>query len=199
MRRKAEESQGVLVLRLLLTLGLVGHKVLWEQLKSDDRGQVRPPPVPGLDKRLIKVAKAGALGGLLLQTLCLSLLPISRRPLPLRIIGTAMYLLGLAVAITGRLHLGKNWANLEDYQVLPEQRLVREGIYAYVRHPIYTGDLLLLIGLELALNSWLVLAALVPGLVVLRQTVAEEKLLSQRYGDYSEYRRRTKRYIPFVF
>jgi protein-S-isoprenylcysteine O-methyltransferase Ste14 len=94
--------------------------------------------------------------------------------------------------------LGKNWVDLEDYQVLPEQLLVTEGIYRYVRHPIYTGDVLLLVGLELALNSWLVVAVLIPLAVFVRQALAEEALLSRVFPEYAAYCQRTKRFIPFL-
>ncbi len=112
--------------------------------------------------------------------------------------GTAIYLTGLTIAILSRIQLGKNWANLEDFQVLPEQSVVSKGIYRYVRHPIYTGDILLLIGLELALNSWLVVAIIFLIPVIIRQTLAEEVLLSQKLSGYSNYCKRTKMFIPFI-
>ena len=66
--------------------------------------------------------------------------------------GLILYTAGLAIAIIGRIELGKNWANIEDYQVLHEQKLVDKGMYRLIRHPIYSGDILLIFGLELALN-----------------------------------------------
>jgi protein-S-isoprenylcysteine O-methyltransferase Ste14 len=110
-----------------------------------------------------------------------------------------MYAAGLGVAMLGRLQLGRNWANIEDAQVLPDQQVVQSGVYRYVRHPIYAGDLLMLTGLQLALNSWLVLAVLLPFGVVLKRTAAEEGLLVERFPEYSQYQQRTKRLIPFVF
>jgi len=81
----------------------------------------------------------------------------------LRTVGLLIYLGGLALAIAGRLGLGSNWVDLEDSRVLPRHAVVSSGIYRFIRHPIYTGDLLLLAGLQLALNSWLVVAVLIPG------------------------------------
>jgi protein-S-isoprenylcysteine O-methyltransferase Ste14 len=115
----------------------------------------------------------------------------------LRIIGVIIYLIGLSMAILGRFQLGQNWIDLEDYRVLAGQSLVTHGIYRYVRHPIYTGDLLLLLGLELALNSWLVLGVCIPLLIVLRQAMAEEALLAQAFPGYDAYRARTGRFLPF--
>lgn len=187
------------ILRLILFLGLILHKLLWEVLKRRDG-------TPGVGKPssnkpyawLTKSIKGLVLTFLAVQTLFLDLLPISDHPAPLRVIGTMIYFVGFATAVAGRLHLGANWADLEDYQVLPKQSLVMKGIYRYIRHPIYIGDVLLLVGLELALNSWLVLGMSVPLLVIIKQALAEEALLSQAFPGYSTYRSQTKRFIPFV-
>lgn len=187
------------ILRLILFLGLIFHKLLWEVLKRrDSASRVGKAPSHRPNAWPTKSIKALILTFLAIQTLSLDLLPISDQPTPLRVIGTLIYFVGLATAVTGRLYLGRNWVDLEDYQVLPKQSLVMHGIYRYVRHPIYTGDVLLLVGLELALNSWLVLAMCIPLLVIIKQTMAEEALLLRALPGYSTYRRQTKRFIPFV-
>jgi len=88
---------------------------------------------------------------------------------------------------------------LEDYQILKGQSVVSKGIYRYIRHPIYTGDLLLLFGLELALNSWLVLVVFFILFYVIKQISHEETLLLKKLSGYKEYRQNTKMMIPFVF
>ena len=184
-------------LRVVLFLGLVFHKALWEVLKrrASDAG---PIPLRPRSAKPVKVLKGLVLTFLVGQTLFLDLFPISDEPTGLRIIGTVIYFLGLGTAVLGRLQLGKNWVDLEDYGVLPQQALVTTGIYRYIRHPIYTGDLLLLWGLELALNSWLVLGIGIPLAVVIRQALAEEGVLARAFPGYEEYRARTKRFIPFL-
>ena len=183
----------------MLLLGLVFHKLLWEYLK---RTETRPQPVRRSSGsavlHVVKLGKIAALGFLLVQTLWLDVVPISRRPRSVRVIGLILYVLGLATAVAGRVQLGKDWANLEDSRVMQGQALVTDGIYRYVRHPIYTGDLLLLAGLELALNSWLVLVVAIPLVVVARQVGKEEELLGRAFPDYGDYRQRTKRFIPLV-
>ena len=57
-------------------------------------------------------------------------------------------------------YVQSNWSDIETAEVLCEHAVVSHGVYRYVRHPIYIGDIALLVGLELALNSWLVLGAL---------------------------------------
>lgn len=189
----------MLYLRLFLFTGLVFHKLVWEVLKRQAPSAARPEQraVSPL-KRFVKLAKSLVLLFLVIQTLFLDVLPISSRPEGLRVVGTLLFVLGLATAVAGRLQLGRNWANLEDYRVLPEQQLVRQGIYRFIRHPIYTGDLLLVVGLELALNSWLVLGALALVAVVVRQTLAEEAVLAHAFPGYGEYRKQSKMFIPFI-
>ncbi len=187
------------ILRWLLFLGLVFHKLLWEILKGKGAARnAERQPEKGLLKRAIKGLKALVLVCVAFQTLFLDLLPISGSPIPLRIVGTTIYVLGLAIAVAGRLQLGDSWIDLEDYQILREHTLVTGGIYRFIRHPIYVGDVLLLVGLELALNSWLVVAVLVPLSVAVRQALAEELLLSRAFPGYDAYCRRTKRFIPFI-
>ena len=186
-------------LRLFLLSGLIFHKVLWEVLKK--RAPVTRPQHDAsvnLIKIVVKAVKAMALAFLIFQTLFFDILPISEKPAGLRVAGTLIFVAGLFMAVLGRLHLGKNWVDLEDSHVLPDQSLTTSGIYAYIRHPIYAGGLLLLIGLQLALNSWLVLAVVIPLVVVIRQVVTEESLLSSVIPGYESYCKRTKRFIPFV-
>jgi protein-S-isoprenylcysteine O-methyltransferase Ste14 len=187
-------------LRIGLFLGMLLHKLVWEVMKispTTPREAVRKPARFGL-KSAVKLLKSFVLLFLVVQTLFLTVFPISPEPLRLQIVGTSIYLIGLSIAILSRFQLGKNWANLEDAQVLPEQSLVQEGIYAYIRHPIYTGDILLVLGLELALNSWLVLIVLPLIVVVVRQTLAEETRLALAFPGYSSYRQKTKMFVPYI-
>jgi protein-S-isoprenylcysteine O-methyltransferase Ste14 len=185
-------------LRIFLFGGLVVHKLLWEVLKSRERSVVRSAVPASIEKKLIKLVKAFALLFFACQTLFLDLLPIAEEPFALRLSGAAIFSFGLATALMGRLQLGRNWSDLEESRILPKQSLTTGGIYRYIRHPIYSGDILLLIGLELALNSWLVIAIAIPLLIVVKQALAEEAMLARAYPDYNSYRMRTKRFIPFI-
>ena len=187
------------ILRLFLFSGLIIHKLVWEVLKSGSKHSKAKKRQLNLAKRGIKSLKVIVLVFLAVQTLFLDIFPISDQPSLLRLFGTVIYLMGLTTAVIGRIQLGKNWVDLEDYQVLPGQSVVSNGLYSFLRHPIYTGDLVLLIGLELALNSWLVLGIPILTLIVVRQALEEEALLSEKLPGYSEYCRRTKMFIPFLF
>ena len=191
----------MIFLRAYLFAGLVAHKAVWEWLKRGQgptgaRAAMGDAP---LHVRLAKLAKTIVLAAILVQTLVpWTWFPIAEDGQTLRAVGVAVYTLGLAVAIVGRVQLGGNWSDIETAKVLSHQAVVQHGIYRYVRHPIYVGDLLLLAGLELALNSWLVLGVLVLAPIVLSRAVREEELLKQSLTGYREYCKTSKRFIPFV-
>ncbi|MCP4358096.1 MAG: isoprenylcysteine carboxylmethyltransferase family protein [Chloroflexi bacterium] len=187
------------IIRIMLFTGMLFHKAVWELLKRKDSAPVeaRERPSFGL-KSLVKLFKSLVLVFLIVQTLFLRVMPISKRPYPLRILGLIVYFVGLATAVVGRLQLGDNWVNLEDYQVVQEQSLVSQGIYKFIRHPIYAGDILLILGLELTLNSWLFLGSVPLTLFVINQARSEEAVLSQAFPDYTEYKQRTKMLFPCI-
>lgn len=187
----------MLFLKLFLLFGLILHKVIWEVLRK--KADEKPKETQSLSLLAVKAVKIGILLGVIVQTLLpMDIFPISENPQTLRIIGTIIYSIGLLTAIAARFQLGDNWANIETGQVLKSQQVVARGIYGFIRHPIYTGDLFLLLGLELALNSWLVLGIFLLAPVVMLKAMKEEKMLVQELTGYGDYCARTKRFIPFV-
>ena len=83
-----------------------------------------------------------------------------------------------------------------------KNQLVTSGIYAQVRHPIYTSYLLLFIGFCTFLQSWLSLVALT--LVCTRwfsnNISLEQEMLLEEFGeDYQAYSQQTKKLIPLVY
>ncbi|HWT83467.1 MAG TPA: isoprenylcysteine carboxylmethyltransferase family protein, partial [Candidatus Methylomirabilis sp.] len=71
-----------------------------------------------------------------------------------------------------------------------------------IRHPAYTGTLITMFGLGLALGNWLSLLVLLAGWAAghLYRVSVEEKVLVNYFGEpYRDYIRRTRRFIPFVY
>ena len=187
------------LLHFYLLAGLVAHKVVWEVMKRHQERSLRIRIFAGpWIVRLARLAKVCILFALLAQTLLDDILPITQHPGLLRALGVALFTVGLLVAVAARVRLGDNWTDIETAGVLEHQKLVEDGIYKHVRHPIYLGDLLLLVGFELAQNSWLVLGILPLLPVILRQAREEERILAANLPGYSDYCARTKRFIPFV-
>jgi|SRR5579863_2678816 len=185
-------------LRLFLLLGLALHKGVWEVLKRRDHVDSMPRPRLTPAVALIKVAKIAMLASLCVQTVLPEVLPILFEPMPLRLAGGLLFATGLAVAVTARFQLGRQWSDIECGSVAANHQIIEYGIYRFIRHPIYTGDLLLIAGLELALNSWLVLGVILLALGVFRKAKVEEQELAHRLSGYHEYQARTKRFLPFV-
>lgn len=113
-------------------------------------------------------------------------------------------LLGFPIALLGELvrvaTIGLDYIirGGKDRQVYAE-RLVTRGFYNHTRNPMYFGNLLLLLGLAVGVNSWLLLAIGVPLAVLVHVGIiaAEEDFLSKKFGaDYDEFRRRVPRLIP---
>lgn len=113
-------------------------------------------------------------------------------------LGAGICVLGLLVAIWARRTLGANWSSLVLFR--QEQELVQKGPYRFVRHPIYTGILLMCLGSAVAfgrLGPWLGLPLLGAGFwIKLRQ---EETLLVRHFPtQYPVYKARVKALIPLV-
>ncbi|MGH9801134.1 MAG: methyltransferase family protein, partial [Blastocatellia bacterium] len=196
----SQESFTMIFLRLYLLAGLIAHKAVWEILKRR-KAPAAPKPEPQaqlLPVMLVKAAKIAILLGIIAQTMLPEILPISQGPFLLRAVGVAIYTSGLLIAVVARFQLDSNWSDIETAKVLSHQSVVSNGIYGYVRHPIYVGDILLLFGLELSLNSWLVLGVALMTPVILLQAAREEKKLVETLPGYDIYCRNTKRFIPFV-
>lgn len=179
--------------------GLIVHKALWESLKYRDASykEIKRERL-SIRVKLIKIVKIAILLGVVAQTIALDILPIASSPFALRVAGALIYSSGLIIAMLGRIQLGMNWSDIETARMLRNQSVVSHGLYRYIRHPIYVGDLLLLAGLELSLNSWLALAVGLMAPVVLWLAVREEKMLSASLPGYKAYCAQTKRFIPFV-
>lgn len=179
-------------LRSFLLLGLIAHKAVWEMLGRKNRAAREP-------FRPIKALKVALLLGFLLQVFLPPLFPIAAVPAGLQVAsGVVLFTAGLALAVTARCQLGRNWANVESATVLPDQLLVARGVYRFVRHPIYLGDLALVTGFELALNSWLVVLAVPLAIYVWRKAAQEEQLLASKLPGYVDYLRRSGRFLPRV-
>ncbi|HZU75488.1 MAG TPA: isoprenylcysteine carboxylmethyltransferase family protein [Dehalococcoidia bacterium] len=111
--------------------------------------------------------------------------------------GVVLFVLGLALAVWARVHLGRNWGTPMSEKAEPE--LVTSGPYRRIRHPIYSGIILASIGTALAVTwYWLIVAALIAVYFVYSATV-EERIMTRLFPNaYPPYRRSTKMLVPFL-
>jgi protein-S-isoprenylcysteine O-methyltransferase Ste14 len=86
-------------------------------------------------------------------------------------------------------------------QVEAEQTVSDDGLYHFIRHPMYLGGVVLWLALPLALGSYLTLLVAVFGIpVMMLRLLNEEKFLRRELPGYSEYCQRVRyRLIPFVW
>jgi protein-S-isoprenylcysteine O-methyltransferase Ste14 len=115
----------------------------------------------------------------------------------LQAVGLALFALGLALAVWARRYLGRNWGMPMSEKADPE--LVTTGPYRYVRHPIYSGVILAMIGTGLAAGLyWLVVAAATAAYFTYSAGVEERNMSRTFPATYPAYQRSTKMLIPFV-
>jgi protein-S-isoprenylcysteine O-methyltransferase Ste14 len=117
--------------------------------------------------------------------------------LTLAVLGTLLFASGIALAVWARLYLGRNWGMPTSQRVEPE--LVTSGPYQFVRHPIYSGFLMAVLGTALvdSLTGLIVFAVLVAYFYYCG--IVEERNLTATFPEaYPEYRSRTKMLIPFL-
>jgi protein-S-isoprenylcysteine O-methyltransferase Ste14 len=113
------------------------------------------------------------------------------------IVADLLALVGLSIAIWSRVTLGGNWSGRVTLK--ENHELIQRGPYRLVRHPIYSGLLLMVLGTAILagrVGAFIALVVCFCGFwVKLRQ---EERLLAQHLSGYSDYMRRTKALVPFI-
>jgi protein-S-isoprenylcysteine O-methyltransferase Ste14 len=122
------------------------------------------------------------------------------QPVAIFRLGILLMLLGVALRWHAIRTLGRYFTR--DVAVSTNQHVVRRGAYRFVRHPAYSGTFLTMLGIGLAMTNWASLLAL--GVCValghLYRVRIEEEALTRAIGQpYIEYKRHTKRFIPWVF
>lgn len=111
-------------------------------------------------------------------------------------LGWAMAVVGLALALAATAALGRNLTPFP--KPLEAGELIEGGPYRLVRHPIYTGVILIMVGFALAAGDLVALAVAVLTIPFFyAKTTFEEQRLLESYPSYSDYQRRVrKRIIP---
>jgi protein-S-isoprenylcysteine O-methyltransferase Ste14 len=112
--------------------------------------------------------------------------------------GVALCLLGFSLAINARRHLGRNWGLPMSHKEQPE--LVTSGPYAVIRHPIYTGLILAMLGSAIGVNVfWAPLLVLVGAYFIYSARREETAMLQLSPEQYAAYMARTGMFAPCPF
>ena len=122
----------------------------------------------------------------------------SKVPLPVVIVASVLFLMGYALYAEV---MRENAYLSRTVKVEEGQTVISTGLYAVVRHPMYTASTVMFLALPLILGSWYALIpfALYPVIMVVRIR-GEEKLLTAELSGYEEYTRKVRyRLIPFIW
>ena len=112
--------------------------------------------------------------------------------------GVALCALGFGLAISARWHLGRNWGMPMSLKEQPE--LVTSGPYAFIRHPIYTGLILAMLGSAIGVNIfWALLLVPVGGYFIYSARREETVMLQLFPQQYASYLARTGMLAPHLF
>jgi len=162
---------------------------LWEELA--DAGDLAAAAtlhkvLVGLSQALIVLPIPGLLGHVLPDSLALTAA------------GFGIEIAGLGIAISARRQLGRNWS--AEVRIAHDHALVRDGVYAHLRHPIYTGALCMYAGFTLISGTvHALLGFVLVCLAYARKIQLEERILAQRFGaEFDQYRRESRAVIPLI-
>jgi protein-S-isoprenylcysteine O-methyltransferase Ste14 len=119
--------------------------------------------------------------------------------IPLFVLGTLMTVFGAILRRFCWRTLGRYFTG--DVQASADQPVIREGPYRFVRHPAYTGGMMMFVGIGFALGNWMSLILLTVATIVAygyRVAVEERALVDAIGAPYAAYMKERKRFIPFV-
>lgn len=112
------------------------------------------------------------------------------------LIGVGMIYVGSALNILGRLALKANWAN--HIKIYEDHTLITQGIFKFVRHPLYASLFVMLFGGAIAFSNMacVLLTAFVFIPFMAYRAKQEETMLSQAFPEYLAYKEKTGMFFP---
>ena len=119
-------------------------------------------------------------------------------PAYVALLGDLLVALGLFVNL---LVFRENSYGGSSIEIVNDQKVISTGLYARVRHPMYVGVLIMVIGIPLALGSWWGLAIIALTLhVLIWRILDEEELLKKDLPGYTEYAQKVRyRLVPYLW
>lgn len=117
----------------------------------------------------------------------------------LEILSIILSISGLMIAVIARRTLAGNWSHSLD--VKKEHKLITTGVYSHIRHPIYTGVIMMLLAtLIIFLSFGELLIFIFLSLFFLFRIQKEESLMTKTFPkEYPKYKKRTKALLPYIY
>ncbi|MGU5952072.1 methyltransferase family protein [Klebsiella pneumoniae] len=174
---------------IIYTLWVLGEKFISIRDEKKSNGEK--------DQGTVVIYASARLLNLLSCMISVVLLGITSSVLQI-IIGSVLIITGAIIRYIAIKRLGKFYSHLID--IKKDHYIITDGIYAYLRHPAYTGMLISTIGLTTTCFSWLSASTLFFGLIpaIYFRMKIEERNLALVPG-YAEYQNKTKKIIPFLY
>ena len=188
---------GLLFLCLLFVPMLILGIIMLARARDLLRKRLDVKEKQGTQKGVVAVMGLIFLGGFILAGLDFRF-GWSKVPLPVVIVASVLFLVGYALYAEV---MRENAYLSRTVKVEEGQTVISTGLYAVVRHPMYTASTVMFLALPLILGSWYALIpfALYPVIMVVRIR-GEEKLLTAELAGYAEYKKKVKyRMFPFIW
>ena len=182
--------------RYLFSSLWLGWALYWWLLSRNVKPVARAESMSSRLSHIVPLAIAALLIGLPqipLPALRDRLLPLAAWPFW---VGAVLTVAGLLFTVWARVHIGTNWSGIVT--VKENHELIQSGPYGIVRHPIYTGLLVAVIGSAIARGEWRGVVAVVIVLWAFsRKLQTEERYMREQFGDaYRTYSERVPALIP---
>lgn len=183
------------VVGLWILLELVGGGIL-PKLRRKGGAVKRKDNRSNLSSNLLRVSLFGSV----LTAILFAVNHIAMLPDWIFFPGIFLMVTGILVRLWAIFTLGRSFTLTLSVQ--NNQKVVDNGPYRFIRHPSYLGLFLIAVGIGVALQTWggIIVILVIFGLALAYRIHVEEKFLVTELGDdYVQYRKRTKRLIPFIF
>ena len=173
-------------------LGLRNPEALRRRMHAGPGAETRT------QQKVISVVAFGSLAAMIVVSALDFRFGWSSVPAAVSVAGDGLVAIGLGMSMLVVIQNSYAAANIT---VEAEQQLVTSGLYGFVRHPMYFGNVIMMIGIPLALGSYWGLVLVIPGLIVLGLRIAdEEDMLKQQLDGYREYMQQVHfRLVPYVW
>jgi protein-S-isoprenylcysteine O-methyltransferase Ste14 len=115
-------------------------------------------------------------------------------------LGVAVLIAALVLFRVTHKQLGRNWSI--SLELREKQTLVTDGLYAWVRHPMYSSFILFAVAQALLLQNWIAgpVGLVAIAILFFLRVPREEQMMIETFGDaYRNYMRRTARVVPWVY
>lgn len=115
-------------------------------------------------------------------------------------IGMGLFAVGLVIRLCSIAALNRFFTY--SVATVQKHKIVDTGLYKYIRHPGYLGQLIIFLGISISISNWLSIPAMMIPVSIgfaYRITV-EERFMAEQFNEvYLDYQRRTKKLIPFIY